>query len=464
MIHTIRITPIFFLFTILFSQDLVDLYQAYLPDHVKYNTNLHNMINGQLKAKAKIHPDLIYFQIERTHLQILEQNNKRRTRRLSIFEEIEKRYIRRRSEWASSQINRLKKSPYNMDIKTVCFEILEKMLIDTKERANALQDNELTIDLAKQTYFKYLFYINTPVAFDSSINYERECHQYEREKYYTINSIYRQLQQKKELISEEKISGYLRYWYIFEAHEDGLDAYELLAVNLANKIDRLPFFQYGFSLGYNLNNAFDVIHDIKVPALTDPGKIYETSKTNQVVIAAQRYIPLNKAWMHFTYLNLELSAAFSASNERQSFSAGYNKQIQVADTLITEYLNFTKNEILIKKRNTYGFRISTPVYSISKVFFIDLGFGMSLYHIEYELNYEYEYLNRKSYFDDGIYGRELRTISSISDSSSYIYQNITDIYFNYLVSLDLRYQFKNHLFLNLSINQEYLAFKIGYNF
>lgn len=459
----IRIASVILIFNLLSSQDLVERYKRYLPGEVVYNTSNRNMINGQLKAKAKIHPDLIYFHIERTKLQFSQPDNALRMRRLMIFEEIEKKYIRRRSDWASSQINLLKKSQYNADIKTACFAVLEKLLIDTKERANALQENELTVDLTEQAYFKYLYYLKESAAFDSSLNYDLACKRFEQDKYQTFALLYKHMRQTSGTLSEDEISDLLRNWYIFEERSDGPEAFEILAVNYANQMEKIPFYRYGISLGYNLNNRFDVIHDIKIPGLTDPAKIYETSKTNQVVLGIHRYIPLNEAWVHFCYLNLELSAAFSASNYGTSFSAGYNNQKQIADTLYTEYLDFTTNKILIKKRNSYAFRISTPVYAVSKVFFINLGLGVALNSIAYDLNYQYKSLNRKSYFYDGFSGRELRTISSVSDSSGVILQSITDMAVTYLVSLDVRYQFANSLFLNFGINQEFLEIKIGYN-
>jgi hypothetical protein len=446
------------------SQNLVALYQEYLPDYVKYNEELSNMVNGQLIAKANVHPDLIYFHIERVNLQFLEPDNDLRVRRLMFFEEIEKKYIRKRTEWAYKQIDQLIKSQYNQDIKESCSIQFEKLIIDTKERANALPENELTIDLAKQEYFKYIYYIKDKIPFDPSVNYDHECDNYEREKYRSIQLVYAHLSNQKDTLPDESIPDLIKVWYLFEQNDNTVMAYELLALNAANYERKVPFYRFGIGLGYIFNHSFDIIHELSIPGLTQPAKIYETSKTDQVLIALQGYIPLKKSWMQFTYVNVELAAAFSASNYRMPFYADYINKTQVSDTLYLEYLKFNANEILIRRRNTYLLRVSTPVYSVAKKFFIDLGIGAGINSIDYELNYQYDYFKRKNYYEETNDGRELRSIYSVNDSSAYLSDSFTDNHFFYLVSLDLRYLFSNGIYLNFALNQEFLAIKVGYNF
>jgi hypothetical protein len=183
-----------------------------------------------------------------------------------------------------------------------------------------------------------------------------------------------------------------------------------------------------------------------------------------MIISLHGFIPLKKAWMQFTYLNIELAAAFSASNYRTTFYADYINRSQVLDTLNVEYLKFNTNEILIKRRNTFFIKVSTPIYSVSRKFFIDLGIGTGINNIDYELNYQYDYFKRKNYYEETDDGLLLQSIYSVNDSSVYISENITDNHFFYFVSLDLRYLFSNGIFLNFALNQYFMAIKIGYNF
>jgi hypothetical protein len=448
----------------LFSQDLVDLYLAHLPDYVNYNEDVKNMVNGQLVAKANVHPDLIYFQIERIHLQILEPDNNIRRQRLLFFEEREKKYIRQRTEWAYTQLEQLNKSNYHQDIKASCATQFEKLIIDTKERAHSLSGYALTIDLAKQEYYKYIYYSKTNIPFDPSVNYKDACEAYQREKYRSIQLLDTQLKNQQTTVPVDSVSELIKYWYLFEQNNKSTWAFELIAQNADNYDKKIPFYRFGIGFGYIFNHSFDIIHDIDIPGLSQPGEIFETSETDQIYIALHGYIPLNKSWMQFTYLNIELDAAFSASNYRMPFYADYNIHSQVKDTLYVAYLKFNTNEILIERRNTYFIRISTPVYSVSRKFFVDLGIGAGINRIDYELNYQYDYFNRKNYYEETEDGLILRSIYSVNDSSAYVSESRTDNQFFYVVSLDLRYLFSNGIFLNFAINPNFLAIKIGYNF
>jgi hypothetical protein len=455
---------LFFISSFVSSQNLIDLYMDYLPDYIKYNEQTKNMVGGQMIAKTNVHPDLIYFHIERIHLQLLEPNQNIRTRRLSFFEEIEKKYIRRRADWATEQINHLKKSQYHQDIKSDCFSRFEKFIIETKERPNSFSGYDLTIDLSKQAYFKFIYYSKKTVPYDSSVNYDIECEAFEQEKYQSYRLLYEKLKNNKEPLTDETISEISKLWFIFEQNKDGIEAYELYAQNFALNEKRIPFYRYGIGLGYAFNNTFDINHEINIPDLSNPAKILETSKTNQVFIAIQRYIPLNEAWMQFTYLNIELTAAFSASNYRSSFYADSKNDVWIADTLHQEILRFNTSEILIRRRNTYQIKMSTPVYSIARRFFIDLGLGAGINSIDYEINYQYDYLKRRAYYIETNVARELHEISSIIDSSNYISEIKTDNYLFFLVSLDLRYLLSNGILLNFALNQRFWAIKLGYNF
>jgi hypothetical protein len=184
----------------------------------------------------------------------------------------------------------------------------------------------------------------------------------------------------------------------------------------------------------------------------------------EVFLSLNGYIPLKEQWMQFTYLNVELDAGFSASNHPILFDADYIMESLSADTLYTQYLKFNTNEIIIKRRNIYVLRLSTPVYSAARKFFIDLGLGVGMNRIEYELNYQYDYFNRKSYYYQTTEGQELRSVYSVNDSSGYHSETIMENQFYHLFTLDLRYLFANSIFINLALNQNYAYIKLGYNF
>jgi hypothetical protein len=171
--------PLFLLYPFLSSQNLVDLYQEYLPDYVRYDEKINTMINGQLVAKASVHPDMIYFHIERIHLQLIASDNAMRLRRLSLIEAIEKRYIRRRTEWAFEQIDQLKNSNYHRDIQDLSLPYFERFLVDTKESAISYAESDLTIDLSKKEYFTYIYYMKKRMQYNPTINYKNKCKHFE---------------------------------------------------------------------------------------------------------------------------------------------------------------------------------------------------------------------------------------------------------------------------------------------
>jgi hypothetical protein len=466
--HKLFILLLFFsFFPPLLAQNLVNLYQEYLPDYVRYNDEIRAMFNGQLMAKAAVHPDLIYFQIERIHLQLLEPDSALRIRKLAIFEEIEKKYIRRRTEWAFNQIDQLKNSNYHQDIQELSLPYFEKLLVDTKESVVYYAENEFTIDLAKREYFKYIYYTRQSENFDQSLDYKTQCMNFEADKRQAVSVLYKKLCDHRETIPQEKITEIFKLWFIFipgERTTKNIEVYDLVALNQATFEKQVPFYRYGIGFGYIFNNRFDIMHTIEIPGLTEPAEIFETTKTGLIFLSFNGYIPLNEQWMQFTYLNIELDAGFSASNQQVLFDADYIHETMMADTLFIEYLKFNANEIIVKRRNTFVLRLSTPVYSLARKFFIDLGFGVGMNRIEYELNHQYDYFSRKNYYFQTNEGQQLHSEYSVNDSSAYQSETIMENQFYHLFTLDLRYLFNNGIFINLALNQYYAYVKLGYNF
>lgn len=74
--HTIKLFILYcFLSTISNAQDIFTLYKDFLPEKFRSNKEFSEMVKAKLEAKSKIHPELIYYNIEQFNKISSEQDN-----------------------------------------------------------------------------------------------------------------------------------------------------------------------------------------------------------------------------------------------------------------------------------------------------------------------------------------------------------------------------------------------------
>ncbi|MDD5765697.1 MAG: hypothetical protein PHW79_05575 [Candidatus Marinimicrobia bacterium] len=200
-----------------FSQDFGKLYQSYILKNNIKNETKRSRILQSIENSAKIHPNLIYPQIQFYNSFMVPQNDIIRIKQLTQLNLTRNGYLFRRNVWVNGQLDSLE----NIHLSSLKANFIRKKLtglIQPDVEKLIDPDNPVLSDLNRINYYAYLHYARIKgLDYEPTIDYSvlRKVKENERVKRY--ETILEKVSQNPQNAKLTVVDSLLNDWHLFES-------------------------------------------------------------------------------------------------------------------------------------------------------------------------------------------------------------------------------------------------------
>jgi hypothetical protein len=403
------------------SQDIVALYHDFLPTPVLNNSTIRKMVLARLEAKAKLHPDLIYFQIEQIVNQYKDTNDVKFREITNFIHQKEIFYSSKRRDWANEQLIRLNELPLSSRIRSLSKSYYKVLIKDTSQyRYSAL--DPIVLDRNLMDFCSLLYSAqDTSIHYDSTKDYRNLLIEQYKSVLKLNEELYHSIDQMESTLSDNKIESILQPWYMygdagieFANHQDYHDAYQMIVKILEHNYSTRRHPRFSITAGYCFNNStFTYANTLPVQYTTyfSYSKQPETYYNPEIDINYHtRQYMISLGYKFFTmdyinmlsYVNFQLMFSWIANpiemNELKKINSN-NKESNI-DISTNETL---KHKSTLHSMNTYTAKISVPVILIGKSLFLEVSANVGYLHLSSSTSYAYNMTKSEGYIAGSLF-------------------------------------------------------------
>ena len=455
---------------VLYAQDVISLYKDIMPPSIMSNPVLRTSINLSLSERGKIHPELIYYNIE-----LLKNLTNKKFKQEEINNYTyrkQKHYLSKRNLFFSDQIAKLNESTISQTILGKCESYLTEFIIDTIDSQEPIQ-NIYSLDQNLMDYIVYQFITrDTSLFYDSLTDY----HLFRREAQHLILKNYLDNysfpNNQPDSYSENEIEQMLQNWHLFADTNtelaQSMQLYQMMKIIIEYLYTTSQSTLYSINVGYSPYNytftqtkVFPITFSRIFPSYSEQPTSYGgpsvelKARLPQFVGAVGYKIYIKDYIDYLSYINLQLIISIS----RGQSTAGENT-VNNYSSSIDNYYVFTKETInwenKLKNINSYNAKISVPVFVLDRSLYFELSLNAGLLHYSSLINYDYRLDKREGYSLQ--YSHVIAAVSGNGEIE------ISENHFNLYPTFDINFETGFSIHLVASGNYNYLAFFCGYSF
>ncbi len=439
-----------------YSQDLVSLYEDYIPGELTKNVGSRQNIEMNLDYYSEITPNLVYHYIKHLNALYRKKESNPDSNYLNQLRYIRDTYLQKRSSWAGIQIQNIERIT-DVKLKRSSMEEFYEDLI-TPTKMNTIKADSPEEDNNFSEFFNYLYFSKEKTSYDKTKNYFSMNQKLLKGYVDQLNQEFDNFDNYNYNKKKDKVKKDIKYWYLIgdESNNNYRLSTYYLAYELSVKIFDNSFTTKNsviFSLAFNnfitpladINNIF-LYSDKPLPTFTDaisfqfPVNLHYSSKFS----AAIGYqIALKPELEIFSYLKMKVgympvSAEYqddSKNRELYSFTyeiiSGTEKKMYVyKDAGITNYNN-----------NIVFAGISTPFFYFTKNLYFEIGLDVMARYLNYDFQVQKQSVKVKD---------NQQTVESV-ENTNYSYK---DNEFNFSPSFSFVIEPYNNI--GISINNSFV--------
>ncbi|MBK7500669.1 MAG: hypothetical protein IPI19_16715 [Ignavibacteriales bacterium] len=453
----------------LYAQDMISLYKDIVPSAILDNPVFEISINSGFIENAKIHPELIYYNIELLKNLYDKKINAEEIKNYTYKKQ--KYYLSMRNIFSIDQISKLNGARINPTVSEKCKAYLTELETNSVENQDVIEDIYVVdYNLIDYVVFQYIIK-DTSLFYDSSKNYhllrlnaQHSIMNEYKENYFFSNN-------NPTIYSDKEIEIMLQNWYLFADPilnvDESMQLYKMIEKIIEYKYSVAHLPTYSISAGYcPYNYSFTLTKEFPVayrvfPSYSEQPTSYGgpsvefTSSLPQFVGAVGYRIYIKDFIDYLSYINIQFMVSVSRGqsedeenilNENTTSTNGFN-------VFNKERLNW-KNTL--KAINSYTAKLSTPVLVIGSSLFFELSLNAGLLHYSSSISYDYRLDKREGY------SYQYSTVIAAVYGSGTI--DVDENHFNFYPTLDISFETQMGIRFTASGNYNYFSLFCGYSF
>lgn len=454
---------------VLYAQDVISLYKDIIPPSIMSNPVLRTSINLGLTEKGKIHPELIYYNIEL--LKNLTNKNINQEEIKNYTYHKQKYYLSKRNTFLIDQITKLNESTISQTVKSKCESYLTEFIVDTIDSQDPIEDI-YSVDHNLMDYIVYQFITgDTSLFYDSFTDY----HLFRREAQHLILKNYLDnysfQNNQSDSYSENEIEQMLQNWYLFadvntEVAET-MQLYQMIKKIIEYLYTTAQRPTYSINIGYcPYNHTYTQTMEFPVTYRIFPSYSEQPTSYGGPTVKFKGYLPqfagavgykiyIKDFIDYLSYINLQLIVSIS----RGQSDVGENSIMNYSSSTDGYYV-FTKETIKwensLKSINSYTTKVSLPVFVLGRSLFFELSLNAGLLHYSSLINYDYRLDKREGYSLQ--YSHVIAAVYGKDEIE------VNENHFNLYPTVDVNLETGLGIHLVASGNYNYLALFCGYSF
>lgn len=212
--YTVIVVMILSISSNVFSQDFLDLFRNYIPETVLRNPEYREAFAAKLKAKAELHPDLIYLNIIQIQRMLLDTSVTNRREFAAMVYRKENEFRRRRNTWMQEQITALQNSAVEFTVQEEGRELISAFYSET---VDTIPENILSFDADRnlQKYFAFVYLQNdSNLQYDPVTKYEDLLKAYYSAELDRLSLQVKQAANDYSIDAKELIGKLLQNWFL----------------------------------------------------------------------------------------------------------------------------------------------------------------------------------------------------------------------------------------------------------
>ncbi len=388
--NALLLLAILFTVQLLFSENSNNLFDNFLPDHLKKNPTFLKSIQKNLQTYASIDPDLIYFYLKTLETPQEEDSSAEIWR--NVFQKKLSRAKYLQKEWAKMEQTAIKNQITPSVLAKKISSFYDKYDYTFVHQITVEQD--IKVDENKLNFFKYIYLSGDSVAkFDSNKNYEQLFLKTLQQKVNTLNQKFDQL---KEASTKQEIAQFLiqanRYPFIFKNTylesipiTTNFHLYQFLEASY--KRDFLNKNSIYFQLAGN-GLAFSVEESFKTTDPFDSHYKYDFAiNIRQIIyLFAGFKLKLKEEFQPFSFINFAVGIPVGTIYSNTFKDVVLFDGIKAISGL--RYVgSYQLNNIREIKSKSIVSQITFPVYYYSDKIFFEVGLNYSLINVSYKYDF-----------------------------------------------------------------------------
>lgn len=453
----------------MYAQDIISLYKDIIPPAILDNPVLAKSINSGFTEKGKIHPELIYYNIELLKNLYDKKINNEEIKNYTYQKQ--KYYLSKRNIFSNDQINKLNEGGVDPSITRKCKAYLTELITDSINNQDAVEDIYVVDNnLIDYVVFQYIVK-DTSQFYDSSKNYHllrlnaqhSIMNQYKEKYFFSNNNL--------TFYSDNEIETMLHNWYLFADPTLNVDESRQLYKMIEKKIEykysvaHLP--AYTISVGYCpynytfiLTKEFPVAYRIFPSYSEQPtsygGPSVEFSSSLPQFVGAVGYRIYTKDFIDYlSYINVQFIVSVSRGHSDDGEKI-LNENITSKDGFNVFAKETMTWENSLKTMDSYTAKVSIPVLVLGNSLFFELSLNTGLLHYSSSISYDYRLDKREGY-----YLQYSQVIAAVYGSGTI---EVSENHFNIYPTVDISFETLMGIRLIASGNYNYFALFCGYSF
>lgn len=461
----------------IYAQDIISLYKDLIPSAIMKNPSLKSSINLTLQEKAKIHPELIYYYIER--LNNIESNKVSQEVFNNYIYKKEKYYLSKRSIWANEQIAKLNEDSTNAILKSKCKNYFNELITSSLDKPTEISEPFIiNSNVMNYIVFKYLKRDYT-LVYDSTKDYHILRLNAENLAIKQYSDVYNSLSNSQPIKLGGFIETMLENWYYFA--DTNLVSTETNQYHQPYQIiEKIIGFDYSINLlpritvnlGYCLyNSMFTLSQQFPISygyfnSVNSNSYIYpsaDISLSLPQIVGALGYRIYLKDYIGFlSFINLQLMFSISKNqvttqSTTATNSSNNNSNINYSNS------NYLQWDFTLRVMNSYLLKASTPIFVLGRSLFFNLSLNAGMLHYSSSNIYEGSMSQTEGYTAGSFWNSYYYTRKIMSGYGSGTIE-VDRNYFLIYPTLDISYEFNAGVQLMASSSYKYFSLLCGYSF
>lgn len=435
-----------FISSLLFGQDLTDLFYNDLPVDIFQNQYFRSDAEEMLQDAVEIHPDLLYVEILRINL-MYETSNLNN----AAYQLIEKRieYINwQKNQYLLDAIAQIKQSAAEKIVKEEAVAGLEEHII--VDIPDSVQDVDPG-SIPQRDYIIAKYYLSDPLlSIESDVNFREVRDSVEHKQKSELIARYKT--RPPALISDRDFEYLVDHWYLFQLQEDkstSTQFYEMfLNLSWYWEEPRDVIFAIGFNFG---PIAYRGANEIETYGPDFGNSTYAvTLEGSQQLFGYGGHIRFyfKREQTFLSYLNVSMKFGDTEENDSYSSEKEIYSNYYVEDGVnYHEGYQIKQNEFLLEESKATFIFVSTPIVWPTKNLVLEAVFGVEMTEMTYV--YNYDYLNYLSHYVGG-YWENIYRNETFPRSENYKDEKI-----HYIVALGIGYYLLDYFYLGARLGYKY---------
>ncbi len=461
------------------AQDLVPLFRDFIPHEILDNGDYTRMISANLQAKADIHPELLYYEIER--LRALYSDNKTiRREKEDWARKAEQKFRIRKNDWLQSQMQKLVATEANFEFRKRSEAYLSESINDSFG-SDSLSAYTTDADTNLIHFFVFLFLTkDSTYHFDPLVDYRALRKASEESRLSQIQFSFLTHTDSLALVTDDAVKRLLTSWYLFddcatllENDTSFRDAYQMIETLVRTDYSEVNALNVSLSVGFcPLSSLTAVSQTLPVTyvqyfsyAHQNPdfrGPVVHVRPLAMQSVASIGYqLPLRESVGFCSFMEIKAAAYFGLGTWTKSSSSNTETNYTEGTITVTQSDANTQN-VRLNSENIYALKAAVPLVALGRETYIEIAGTVGLLRIAYTVNYSSAMKRTEGYlagtfFEPYYYSHEIARASgggivSQAENRFIVYPSI-DVVTSVAAAMRLRCNLWIH---NIEIGFEYL--------